>query len=271
MQLTIAHTTTYRYTTPVRSGLQELRLRPRDDATQKVLAWDITIDGGVHELRFDDHYGNHVDLVSLAPGVTDTTVTARGVVETLDTGGVVPRHLGHTPFWLYLRPTDRTTAGVGVRRFVDLVRDEDDDVTRLHELSAHIRREVSYRPGESHVASTAEEAIEVGAGVCQDHAHIFIAAARQLGYSTRYVSGYLLLTETIEQDASHAWAEAWIDGLGWVGFDVSNGISPDERYVRVATGLDYRAAAPIRGVTYGAGDESLEVELQVHEGNGGQQ
>lgn len=271
MRLTISHTTTYRYASPVRSGLQELRLRPRDEATQTVLRWEITVEGGEHQLSFDDHYGNRVELVSLTPGSSEIRITANGGVETLDTGGVAAKHLGHTPLWFYLRATERTTVGDGVRGFCDLVRDEDDDVNRLHALSARIRDDVAYRPGESHVASSAEDAIDSGAGVCQDHAHIFIAAARHLGYSARYVSGYLLLGDTIDQDATHAWAEAWIDGLGWVGFDVSNGISPDDRYVRVATGLDYRAAAPIRGVTYGAGEESLEVELQVHKGSGGQQ
>ncbi len=271
MRLNISHTTTYRYASPVRYGLQELRLRPRDETTQTVVGWEITVDGGAHELSFDDHYGNRVELVSLTPGATETTITARGEVDTLDTAGVATKHLGHTALWFYLRATERTVVGKGVRRFCDLVRDESDDVNRLHSLSSRIRDDVAYRPGESDVASSAEDAIDAGAGVCQDHAHIFIAAARNLGYSARYVSGYLLLANTVEQDASHAWAEAWIDGLGWVGFDVSNGISPDDRYVRVATGLDYRAAAPIRGVTYGAGEETLEVELQVQAGSGGQQ
>ena len=271
MKLTISHTTTYRYATPVRSGLQELRLRPRDEPTQQVLAWELDIDGAKHELSFDDHYGNRVDLVSLVPDATEISITAGGEIDTIETGGVAERHLGHTPLWLYRRTTEKTRAGDGVRRFCDQVRDEDDDVNLLHDLSARIRDAVEYRPGESDVASTAEDAIESGAGVCQDHAHIFIGAARHLGYSARYVSGYLLLGDTVDQDATHAWAEAWVEGLGWVGFDVSNGISPDERYVRVATGLDYRAAAPIRGVTYGAGEESLEVLLQVHRGSGGQQ
>lgn len=271
MRLTISHTTTYRYAEPVRYGLQELRLRPHDDASQEVIRWNVSVDGGRHQLSFDDHYGNRVELIGLDEGATETTITASGEVETADTGGVATRHHGHTPLWLYLHATERTEPGRGVRRLCDAVRDTDDEVERLHRLSAAIRDEVDYRTGESHVASTAEEAIEAGAGVCQDHAHVFIAAARGLGHSARYVSGYLLLGDRVAQDASHAWAEAWIDGLGWVGFDVSNGISPDDRYVRVATGLDYRAAAPIRGVTYGAGEETMTVALEVDAGGGAQQ
>ena len=271
MRITISHTTTYRYASPVRYGLQELRLHPRTDPSLNVLNWSTTVEGGTHEIFFDDHYGNRVELVSLDPGISETTVTAGGEVETLDTDGIAARHFGHTPMWFYLRTTPRTTPGPGVRRIADSVRDETDDVTRLHALSAAIREAVAYRPGGSHVESTAEDAVEAGEGVCQDHAHVFIAAARTLGHSARYVSGYLLMDDIVEQDATHAWAEVWVDALGWVGFDVSNGISPDDRYVRIATGLEYRAAAPISGVTYGAGEESLEVALRVQQAQGGQQ
>jgi transglutaminase-like putative cysteine protease len=99
--------------------------------------------------------------------------------------------------------------------------------------------------------------------VCQDHAHIFITCARQIGVPARYVSGYLMMNDTELQDATHAWAEVHLDGLGWVGFDVSNGISPDDRYVRVATGLDYSQSAPVIGNRIGTAGEQLTVQLQV--------
>ena len=102
-----------------------------------------------------------------------------------------------------------------------------------------------------------------GRGVCQDHAHIFIACARHLDYPARYVSGYLMMDDTTDQTAMHAWAEAYIEGLGWVGFDVSNGISPDARYVRVATGLDYSDASPITGMRIGGLSETLGVQIKV--------
>ena len=104
-----------------------------------------------------------------------------------------------------------------------------------------------------------------GHGVCQDHAQIFIAAARALEIPARYVSGYLMMDDRVEQEATHAWAEAWVEGLGWVGFDISNGISPDPRYVRVATGRDYRDAAPITGISYGSAAERLIVDLAVEQ------
>jgi transglutaminase-like putative cysteine protease len=92
-----------------------------------------------------------------------------------------------------------------------------------------------------------------------------IAAARSLGFSSRYVSGYLMMNDRVHQEAAHAWAEIYVTDIGWIGFDVSNGISPDERYVRVACGLDYKEAAPVSGVRFGDSAEALSVSLQVEQ------
>jgi transglutaminase-like putative cysteine protease len=135
----------------------------------------------------------------------------------------------------------------------------------LHELSAHIAERVPYAKGATGVATKAEEAVAAGEGVCQDHSHIFIGAVRLLDIPARYVSGYLMMNDRVTQEASHAWAEAHIEGLGWVGFDVSNGISPDPRYVRVATGRDYRDAAPVTGISFGASEQVLSVDLEVEQ------
>jgi len=86
-----------------------------------------------------------------------------------------------------------------------------------------------------------------------------------MGRPARYVSGYLLMDDRIEQQATHAWAEAYVDGIGWIGFDPSNGISPDSRYVRIATGLDFKEAAPLSGVTYGDANETLSTALTVQQ------
>jgi transglutaminase-like putative cysteine protease len=94
---------------------------------------------------------------------------------------------------------------------------------------------------------------------------VFISAARAMDVPARYVSGYLMLDEAVEQEATHAWAEAWVEGLGWVGFDVANQICPDSRYVRVATGRDYRDAAPVTGISFGAAMEELQVVLAVQQ------
>ena len=135
----------------------------------------------------------------------------------------------------------------------------------LHTLSDIIREHLPYEDGHTNANTTAEQAMGIGKGVCQDHAHIFLAAARSLGIPARYVSGYLLMEGVVEQTASHAWVEAHIEPLGWVGFDVSNGYSPDQRYIRVATGFDYSDAAPITGLSFGALDESMVVSLRVEQ------
>ena len=135
----------------------------------------------------------------------------------------------------------------------------------LHELMGAIGEAIIYETDTTDAETNAEEALKLGRGVCQDHAHVFIATARLLGFPTRYVSGYLMMMDRVEQEAGHAWAEAWVDGLGWTGFDVSNRICPDARYIRVATGLDYRDAAPVRGLLYGAERENLVVSIQVQQ------
>ena len=266
MRLVISHSTTYHYESPVPYGLQQIRLHPRSQPGQNVLSWDTRVEGGTREVIFDDHFGNTVELVRLDPGTTETTVTAEGIVDTSDTAGIIARHLGYAPLWLFLRSTELTEPGAGVERLTAGLRDDtDDDIELLHTLSGRILDAVAYEQGLTTVGTTAERVIGLGHGVCQDHAHVFVAAARSMGFPARYVSGYLTTDDPAQQDATHAWGEVWLDNLGWIGFDVSNAISPDDRYVRVATGLDYRDAAPTSGLRFGAGEEILQVTLQVQQ------
>ncbi len=239
---------------------------PKSSSGQNVISWSTTVEGGRKEAEFADHHNNHVELISYEVGQRHVNVLCEGEVETVDTAGVVGAHSGYAPLWYFGRSTPLTRPGPYIRNLVKtLGRDFKDDMARLHSLSALILDNVSYTIGRTDSVTMAENAVEAGHGVCQDHAHIFISAARLLGYPARYVSGYLMMDDRVEQDASHAWAEAWVEGLGWVAFDVSNGISPDERYVRVATGLDYQEAAPISGIIYGGKDESMIVSLQVQQ------
>ena len=158
--------------------------------------------------------------------------------------------------------TPRTEAGPGVRGLIRHIKGVP-GISELHALSEHIRTAVPYALGVSNPDWTSEDAITAAQGVCQDHSHIFIACARAMQLPARYVSGYLMLNDTTTQEAMHAWAEVHVDGLGWVGFDVSNGVSPDTRYVRVATGLDYSDAAPISGTRIGGASEELHVRINV--------
>ncbi|WP_108788089.1 transglutaminase domain-containing protein [Erythrobacter sp. Alg231-14] len=273
MKLAIRHTTRYSFKEPVIHALQRLRLTPKETQGQKILDWEMRYDNAQLELEFDDQNYNTVTLIAVNPGVSEVTVTCRGTVQTEDNAGVIGRHSGHLPLWSFLGQTALTKPGPKLRA---LIRDvdspsEETKLDYLHALSARIREGVVYQTGATGVNTTAEEAVIAGHGVCQDHAHIFIAAARAADIPARYVSGYLMMNDRIEQEATHAWAEAHIDELGWVGFDISNGISPDPRYVRVATGRDYRDAAPVTGISFGAAEQMLTVDVAVEQQHDTQQ
>ncbi|WP_421789108.1 transglutaminase family protein [Hyphobacterium sp.] len=263
MKLNITHATRYAYKQPVSYGLQQVRLTPTGSAAQNILSWSLDIEGGRKETRFTDQHDNQVDLISLESDEIVLTVT--GEVETAQTAGVYGPHSGATPLWYFLWQTELTKPGNQIETLLGGLEDAGDDVARLHALSQRICEVVKYDVGAGDVSATAEDVLAAGHGVCQDHAHVFLAAARKLGFPSRYVSGYLMMNDRIDQDASHAWVESHVDGLGWVGLDISNGISPDERYVRLATGLDYRQAAPISGLVYGGGRESMIVSIQVQQ------
>jgi transglutaminase-like putative cysteine protease len=262
MLLKITHSTQYTFDGPIPYGLQKLRLTPKSRAGQRILSWDLQVEGGRRELSYTDHHNNQVDLVNLDQGTRTIRVIAKGEVETTDGHGIVGVHGGFVPLWMFLRQTPLTRPGklvTALSRSVDMA----DRIKGLHALSAAILQSVRYDLAGDDVTMTAEDAAARGHGVCQDHAHIFIGAARKLGIPARYVSGYLLIGRNEPQTASHAWAEAPVPELGWVGFDVSNGISPDQRYVRVATGFDYGGAAPVTGRMFGDHAEKLVVSVEV--------
>ncbi len=264
MLLTIVHETRYTFSEGVSHGLQRLRLRPKPTHGQEIVEWTTTLEGATREAAYEDQHHNHVELVSMEPGAHEVTVTCRGTVRTADNNGILGEHVGHMPLWCFLRATPLTRAGEQVRALVDGIdADRGDELAFLHKLSEAVRARIEYLPGTTDVTTSAEEALLAGQGVCQDHAHVFIAAGRLLDIPMRYVGGYLKMDGLIEQEAGHGWAEAFVEGLGWVGFDVSNAICPDERYVRVATGCDYSEAAPVTGITRGAGETRLSVHLSV--------
>lgn len=225
----------------------------------------MTLTGAREEARYEDHNNNATVLVSIEPGTTELVVSCEGLVQTDDRSGVLGRHAGHLPMWHFLEHTPATRPGPRLRGLLGAIPVEDDALATLHRVSAAILASVAYEIGQTTALTVAEEALAAGSGVCQDHAHIFISCSRMLGIPARYVSGYLMMDDRIDQEAGHAWAEAYVTNLGWVGFDVSNGISPDPRYVRVATGRDYTEAAPVTGITFGRGEQAMQVSLAVRQ------
>ena len=266
MKLAIRHSTRYVFSEPVVHALQRLRLTPKETQGQEILEWEMLFENAHPELEYEDQNYNTVSLIAVEPGASEVTVTCRGKIETRDKAGVIGRHSGHLPLWSFLGQTDLTRPGLQMRNLVrEIGKPAEVGIDFLHELSGEIASRVTYAKGATGVATKAEEAVAAGEGVCQDHTHIFIGLARMFNIPARYVSGYLMMNDRIEQEASHAWAEAHIEGLGWVGFDVSNGISPDRRYVRVATGRDYRDAAPVTGISFGSTEQVLTVDLEVEQ------
>lgn len=272
MLLTISHSTIYDYANPTKYGLQQLRMIPQSMRGQKILSWTLEIEGAQKEAEFQDQFHNIVWLSKLNSGADRVEIHCRGTVETEDLNGLIGAHKGYDPLWLYKMQTPLTEMGAHSRALLKSFHkkiDLNDPVAGLHFLSSAIAEAVTYETGVTTSTTTADEAIALGAGVCQDHTHIILSMARHLGFPARYVSGYLMMNDRIDQEAGHAWAEIHVDRLGWVGFDVSNRISPDDRYVRVATGLDYLGAAPVTGLLYRTSPEgksnSMVVNIQVQQ------
>ncbi len=266
MQLAIRHVTRYEFSEPAAFGLNRLRVRPKTTNGQRVIEWSMRLEGAHVEAEYDDEHHNHVALASIEAGANAMSIICEGLVATADNAGVIGRHAGFLPLWHFLGQSALTRPGPEIRALIARLDSfERGGLEQLHALSREVLGAVRYEIGRTAVSTPAEQALEAGHGVCQDHAHIFIGAARLLGVPARYVSGYLMMDDRIDQEAGHAWAEAYVEGLGWVGFDVSNAISPDRRYVRVATGRDYTEAAPVSGIYYGAGESRLDVSIAVEQ------
>lgn len=264
MRLNIIHETHYRFQSPAQHTIQYLRLTPRPDPCQHVRTWRLSTPGKLRS--WIDGFGN-VAHVSVQNGQHDeVAVVVRGEVETIDTAGIVSPDDGLPPL-MFLRQTRYTTLGDSIRSLAEPFRERIDDegmIAGLHALMLSVNGTLEYRPGLSDVASTAAEAVDNGHGVCQDFAHLFIACCRSLGVPARYVSGYLYDDGASEGAvASHAWAESYVDDLGWVSFDPTNARSATESYVRLAVALDYDGASPVRGVRRGGGIEEMSVRVEV--------
>ncbi len=209
-----------------------------------------------------DGFGNSLHLLVVNTRHQEIELTATGTVETEDRAGVVLGLLEAVPLRVHLRRTGLTQATPAIAALTSAGPGAD-IIPWLHTLMDAIRDRVEYLPGVTSAETTAAEALAAGRGVCQDHAHIFIAAARLAGIPARYVTGYLLTGEATHAVAHHAWSEAYVDGLGWLGFDVANRLCPTDHYVRLSAGLDAHHAAPIRGSRRGGAGESLAVEVNV--------
>ncbi|MCC2625586.1 MAG: transglutaminase [Burkholderiales bacterium] len=263
MILNVHHSTKYSYLEPVHKSIQIIRLTPFNNHRQKVITWALNIPG--HANKNIDWFGNITHCVNIPSMSTEIEIIATGKV---DVSHAMPNpELGTLPALYYLRETPLTELNPDMKILALSVASNKDKglmagslqeiLLALSELSALILKYVAYSSGVTNSKTSAIDAFKLGKGVCQDHAHIFLACSRFLGVPSRYVSGYLHTDDTSHL-ASHAWAEAWINNA-WHSFDISNQCSADEKHIELAYGLDYLDASPIRGSRIGGGEERLFV------------
>jgi transglutaminase-like putative cysteine protease len=263
MWLTVDHVTRYTYDRPVRGVVQSHRLTPSVFDGQRTIDWQVTVSGGMAGGMFRDGAGDLVQGWTVPGPVTEIEVRVLGTIDTVDLTGVLRGHRESVTPEAYLRSTEPTTADAAIVRLAAQANDVD-DLARAHTLSAAVADAIAYRPGVTNAHTTAAEALAQGEGVCQDHAHTLIAMARSLGMPSRYVSGYLHSSaDGAAHEAAHAWAEVWMPALGWVGFDPANRCCPDDRYIRLGSGMDAQDAAPIRGISRGGGQEIMSVTVAI--------
>lgn len=269
MRLSVHYSTTYTYAEPVRRVIQLLRVEPMSFAGQSVLDWRIDVDRDAKLREGRDGYGNVTHMLYVDSAVSSLSISIAGRVLTEDKHGIVQGLPHDLPPEIFLRSTPLTQPGPAIQALADACDGKGGEIERLHRLVGRIHDGLRFDTGATEVETRAEQAAAEGHGVCQDFAHIFIAVARLSGIPARYVSGHLFRRDgQKDQEAAHAWTEAWVEDLGWVAFDPVNGISTDDAYLRVACGLDYRDAAPIAGARSGGGQEQLKVEVRVSEAAG---
>jgi len=271
MRIRIWHDTIYRYDSPVSGVIQTLRLTPRNHAGQYVIGWRIDISTDCPLTCQIDAFGNVTHTFTAEGPLDELVVHVEGEVDIEDTNGVIAGTVEPFTPSLFLRETPLTEANEDIRTFARavMVSVGDGQLSKLHALATALHETIGFDTDPTHPTTTAAEAFALKRGVCQDISHIFVSAARSLGIPARYVSGYFHRADGVtDQEAGHAWSEAYVDGLGWVALDPTNGISATDSYLRVAVGLDYLSAAPVRGTRFGGGGEDLDVRIRVDQAMG---
>jgi transglutaminase-like putative cysteine protease len=260
MLLSIEHHTRYVYSEPVNYTIQQLRLTPQNGFGQHVKRWEIRVNGELHPSA--DAYGNSIHTLVVDVPHDEIIVVASGEIETgLE---VISQHQA-LPLPIYLRDTPLTVSDSQIGTFAkQFKRPGHLQNQALEEMMHALLQRVSYIKGVTQVSTSAIEAFKLGQGVCQDHAHVFIACCRSVGLPARYVSGYLF-TEDGSLMQTHAWADVYLEAEGWQSFDVSNGCRAGASYVRLATGLDYRTASPVSGMRSGGGVEGMASSVIVNQ------
>jgi transglutaminase-like putative cysteine protease len=273
MRIRIRQQTTYRYEAPPSGVIQIMRMTPRNHEGQYVVDWRIDMMADSRLSCHEDAFGNIVHTFTADGPVSEISIQVEGNVETQDTSGIIRGGVERFPPSLFLRETALTAADAAIHQFARTLPEPPGGTAPgavlelLHVLLDRLHGEGTTGPGgppPSAPAVTAAEAFACGGRESQDLAHIFIAASRSLGIPARYVAGYFHDAEGLaDHETGHAWTEAFVPDLGWVGFDPARGICPTDAHVRVAVGLDSHGAAPVRASQYGGGREERSVAITI--------
>ncbi|HEY8100319.1 MAG TPA: transglutaminase family protein [Burkholderiaceae bacterium] len=263
MNLSIRHETIYRYTALLTYTIQQLRLTPRIEAHQHVHSWHIAAPGKCHP--FTDAFGNISHMLTVTERHDEVKIIVEGVIDvtSLDRGRLQEKS-GLSPL-VFTVPTRLTEPAEAIADFAARHLPQGARSDALLQLAEAIRGAVGYQSGATAVTSTATDALLLGQGVCQDHAHLFIACCHTQNIPARYVSGYIDPGSSNHAE-SHAWVDVWVDEKdfsGWISIDVTHARFENDSYCRLAIGRDYDSAAPVRGVRRGGGDESMSVRVNV--------
>lgn len=264
MLLQVNHETSYAYAEAVRYTIQALRLTPRREARQRVIAWSIQAPG--RRIEQVDAHGNIVHYVTVEALHRELRLLVSGEVETDETPWQPNADAHQLSPLAYRTASTLTAADPALAEFAAQALSGDDTLhARVLRAARAVAASVAYRPGSTQVSDTAISVFQRGEGVCQDQTHVFIACCRAQALAARYVSGYLH-TGDQQRVASHAWAEVWMDEPGqWHGIDVAHGEPVAGRHCRLAVGRDYLDAAPVRGMRRGGGQEKMDVKVTVRD------
>jgi transglutaminase-like putative cysteine protease len=265
MRLRVHHETRYSYEAPADAAIQVLRMTPRNHDGQFVKRWRVEFDADHRLYRDEDPFGNITHVFSVDGPIDAMRVTVEGEIETHDTSGLILGTAERLPLGLWLRESRLTAADPGLKAYAEGISSSQggERLATLHALNRAIHRDMAFKIGQTDNQTSAAEAFAAKTGVCQDLAQIFVTCARIINVPARYVGGYFLRTDTEDQEAGHAWAEAFLHDIGWIGFDPTHGLCTTDRYIRIATGLDSLDAAPIRGARIGGFGEVLNVTVNV--------
>lgn len=266
MRLSIDHRTTYRFTAPQARLVQMLRMTPGDTLHQTIADWRIDVDCDARLKLGRDGFGNRVTMLYAEGPLSAIELHVSGEVLTSPFSGVLEGVEERFPPALFLRSTAVTRADAAIGDFAAAACADAAPLDRLHAINRAVHARFELADERPPVGTTAAQVFAAGRATPRDLAHIFIAAAHSIGAPARYVSGYsLIVANGATRPTPHGWAEAYVAGLGWVGFDPSMGLCAAEEYVRVAIGLDAAGAAAVAGSRLGDGDEELDVDIQVEQ------